>query len=211
MVDTRLPRAERVKPDPDLLYSVNVVERELDRVKVHYCGYSSRFDEWRDVDDVVSVEGEAQALQVEPYRPFELHRYVLNTHVLSFTYIYKFFSAYTCTYIRSHQHNCLFLTENCATRWRWLSIQAWDMTQRCVLRCHMIHTFLPEDFNKLDSLSGHTGGMISRYADLTPLLGERWYIRGLNPKGFVTWIPRLCSTTCINVSHFRTSKLMPSQ
>ena len=76
LADSRLPRAERVKLNPERLYSVEVVEREAGRVKVHYCGYSSTFDEWRDDDDVVSVNGEEQAQQVEPYHPFELHKYV---------------------------------------------------------------------------------------------------------------------------------------
>ena len=72
----RLPRAERIQHDPDRLYAVEVLEKDEKRVKVHYVGYSTVHDEWRDVEDIVppSDEPVKGALQMELYRPFELHR-----------------------------------------------------------------------------------------------------------------------------------------
>ena len=72
----RLPRAERIQHDPDRLYAVEVLEKDEKRVKVHYVGYSTVHDEWRDVEDIVppSDEPVKGALQMELYCPFELHR-----------------------------------------------------------------------------------------------------------------------------------------
>ena len=39
----------------DKLYPVEVTERALNRVKIHYIGYGSDDDEWRDADDIVDL------------------------------------------------------------------------------------------------------------------------------------------------------------
>ena len=72
----RMPRAERVEHDPDKLYAVEVLEKDENRVKIHYVGYSTVHDEWRDVEDIVppSDEPVQGGLQMELYRPLELHR-----------------------------------------------------------------------------------------------------------------------------------------
>ena len=41
-------RRSTKKYDAQKLYSVEIIEREDDRVKVHYVGYSSKYDEWKD-------------------------------------------------------------------------------------------------------------------------------------------------------------------
>ena len=50
-----LPRATREKKSR--LYSVEIVERNVlaGKVKIHYVGYSSSDDEWRDAADVVDL------------------------------------------------------------------------------------------------------------------------------------------------------------
>ena len=34
------------------LYSIEVIEREGDRLKVRYVGYSSKYDEWKDKSEI---------------------------------------------------------------------------------------------------------------------------------------------------------------
>ena len=49
--DIRLPRATRVRAvryDQNKLYPVEILERDGERVKLHYVGYSHQYDEWRD-------------------------------------------------------------------------------------------------------------------------------------------------------------------
>ena len=73
---SRLPRAERIQHDPNRLHVVEVLEKDEKRVKIHYVSYSTMHDEWGDVEDIVppSDEPVKGALQMELYRPFELHR-----------------------------------------------------------------------------------------------------------------------------------------
>ena len=49
----RIPRRTTKKYDSQKLYSVEIVETEDDRVKVHYVGYSSKYDEWKDKSEIV--------------------------------------------------------------------------------------------------------------------------------------------------------------
>ncbi len=72
-----LPRAERVRAREDDLYDVEVVEKDGDKVKVQYIGYSQKHDEWIDAVDVVSRQPPATpgTLQLETYRPLDMHRY----------------------------------------------------------------------------------------------------------------------------------------
>ena len=49
----------------DELYAVEVVEvveRDVDggRVRVHYTGYSSRYDEWKDTNEIVALNKKGQ-------------------------------------------------------------------------------------------------------------------------------------------------------
>ncbi len=54
LADTPLPRAKPVRKD----YALEVLEEDTTngRVKVHYTGYGSEHDEWRDKNDVVVME-----------------------------------------------------------------------------------------------------------------------------------------------------------
>ena len=90
--DLVLPR-ERVKIEPappDQLYPLIVIDEDEERqlVKVHYEGYSSRYDEWRPKDDIVNLdagEGDAnddvaptsEVLESGPVSPFNLYQELL--------------------------------------------------------------------------------------------------------------------------------------
>ena len=78
----RLPRAEKIRQvhDPEKLYEIEVVERDGERLKVHYIGYSSDYDEWKEAADIVhnaeltSERDGSGGHQMEAFRPFDLHR-----------------------------------------------------------------------------------------------------------------------------------------
>ena len=57
-----------MKHDPDKLYAIEVVEEE-NRVKVHYTGYSAKYDEWRNREDIV----EPTIASPERYKPLDVH------------------------------------------------------------------------------------------------------------------------------------------
>ena len=54
LANTKLPRAKRssMKHDPDQLYAIEIVQEE-NRVKIHYTGYSAKYDEWRSREDIL--------------------------------------------------------------------------------------------------------------------------------------------------------------
>jgi hypothetical protein len=62
--DIKLPREKKSKvakeADRDKLYPVEIVEQDdgNGRFKVHYVGYSSQYDEWRDNSEVISLDCE---------------------------------------------------------------------------------------------------------------------------------------------------------
>lgn len=55
--DIHLPRAKRAKKEATL-YELEIVEEDVytNKVKVHYIGYDSDDDEWRDRADIVCLK-----------------------------------------------------------------------------------------------------------------------------------------------------------
>ena len=78
---TKLPRAESFKIEKKL-YPVIVAARKSDgdnaKVKIHYVGYSSDLDEWRDEEELDSLEKEGyeevQSTTASPYQPYTIHK-----------------------------------------------------------------------------------------------------------------------------------------
>lgn len=57
LADVSVPRPTRTKRKAeDELFPIEVVERAGKRVKVHYVGYSSDLDEWKDAGDILDVQ-----------------------------------------------------------------------------------------------------------------------------------------------------------
>lgn len=54
----KLPRAERVNPAKDKLYGIDITDSESLESgvvhRVHYVGYSHRWDEWKRADEIVT-------------------------------------------------------------------------------------------------------------------------------------------------------------
>lgn len=61
------------------LYSIQVIESTVNKVKVHYVGYSSRYDEWKDKSEIKVINSEPENTshvkdKPDAYEPFSLHR-----------------------------------------------------------------------------------------------------------------------------------------
>ena len=73
----KLPRRSAKKVQQKL-FSVEIIEKEESRVKVHYIGYSNKFDEWKDESEVKVTEevlenNESSEETATAYRPFSLY------------------------------------------------------------------------------------------------------------------------------------------
>lgn len=152
LVTIKLPRAQRTRTD-DTLYPLEVIDREGDRVKVHYIGYSTQYDEWRLSSELETVRddsspGDGHQLEVEPYRPFDLHK------ELAYSIKSSLRGSRNDPEIRIDMPFDLLLFNG-------------GLKQHgCLLR----------------RAQGHEVMGIENYSDLVPLLGKRWYIRILNPR-----------------------------
>jgi len=146
----KLPRAQRIK---DKLYPVEIVGRDGDRVKVHYIGYSSQYDEWRLSSDLETLKIKdstrgGQQLELDPYQPFDLHREL----------------AYSIKSSLKGSRNDPEVRI--------------DMPFHLLL----FNGGLKQHGYMLHHGRGHEAMGIENYSDLTPLLVKRWYIRIVNPR-----------------------------
>ena len=74
LADVKLPRA-RPQMTESKLYSVEIVEEEEDRVKVHYIGYDSAHDEWKKKEELEILDDNKQGL--ERYQPYNFYEELL--------------------------------------------------------------------------------------------------------------------------------------
>ena len=85
LADTKLLQAKRSsKHDTDKLFAVEIVEEEENRVKIHYTGYSSKHDEWRDKEDI--VEPTVASSEAGRYKLLDIHEilaYAIKSSLVS--------------------------------------------------------------------------------------------------------------------------------
>ena len=65
LADLKLPRKRKTKTKEiaeDKLFPIEIVERDdlRRRYRVHYVGYSNKYDEWRDDSDIVSLHNDSE-------------------------------------------------------------------------------------------------------------------------------------------------------
>lgn len=145
MSDTVLPRSLRHKKTQDTLYPVDILEQEAGKVKVHYIGYGSSDDEWKDEDEIVDI--------CEPVCLLS------NTFSL-------------------HQELAL------AIKSRLQSSRKGSPEVKIVM--DFDKTVYESGLKVLGTLKKERGiekYVIKTYSDLDTILGENWYIRGLNING----------------------------
>lgn len=146
----KLPRAESVKPK---LYPVTITERNSDKVKIHFVGYSEEYDEWRDEDELENIEAEDQSQDpdpVTPYQPFSIYSN-LRTKIKQS--------------LISGRKNSPIVKIN----------MAFDFIQ--------FSGGLKAAGKPFKVVHGVQHYKIERYQDLNPCLGSSWHFRGLNPNG----------------------------
>ena len=60
------------------LYPIEITEEVEERVKVHYIGYDTKYDEWRSRDEIVqpgSNDSSEKSVPIQlDYRPFDFHK-----------------------------------------------------------------------------------------------------------------------------------------
>ena len=66
-----------MKIDTRKLYSIEIIERKDHRVKVHYIGYSSKYDEWKEKSEIEFPGPQCDQVEDEEavvYEPFSLYK-----------------------------------------------------------------------------------------------------------------------------------------
>ena len=68
LADVKLPKSRAAKRSDSRLYPVEVIEKDsaLGRAKIHYVGYSARYDEWRNDSDIVDTSGDVPRPLLSP-------------------------------------------------------------------------------------------------------------------------------------------------
>ena len=121
----------------DKLYPVTVVEHDASRVKIHYVGYSSEHDEWREGNELEFLdEEETGDVAVSSYHPYSIY----------FALRVKIKQALTCGRRSS-------LIVNIVMQW-WVK-NCWCTIQESA-RCPTLHY---RDLNPILGSSWHFGGL----------------------------------------------------
>ena len=155
--DTRLPRPEKFRAKSDKLFPVKVVEKEGQRVKIHYVGYSTDYDEWREESELESIASDTSeevassediACDIQcSFEPFSLHN---NLKV-----IIK--QSLSCSRKGSPQVKIIVpfdaITFNGGLGLLGIQSKKVQGVQHYTIKC---------------------------YQDLNPILGKNWHFRGLN-------------------------------
>ena len=159
----QLPRSKRIKKDPTL-YELEIVEEDVytNRVKVHYIGYDSDDDEWRDRADIVS------------FKPrHEPGKFNNDTDVCMVVVLIKFY--YTGPF---HLHSELAYRVKLALRPTTRS----DPNVRIELPFDRFLFIggLQQAGKLLKSSHGHSTYGIRSYSSLDLILGRQWHLRVFN-------------------------------
>ena len=160
LVDIKLPkRSRRTKSTSkvDELFPITIVERQESRVKVHYIGYSSIYDEWKDTNELEYLsdqqELQCEPLPSKPVRPFES------------------FSLY---------HNLAVKIKQSLACQRRSSPSVKITTPFDLI---LYNGGLKEAGVPSKKVHGNQYYRINHYRDLNHLLGKNWHFRGINENG----------------------------
>lgn len=171
LADVKVPRRTRCTKvngasfsESSTLNRLKILERDDDnnRVKVRYVGYSRKFDEWRKADDIVDLNESDNSSDEE------------TSSLLGRKQLSKF---------------CLFEELACQIKLSLVGNRKADPV------CSIIMSFDSLHFEVLIRRSVRNGTKgkreaygLSSLSKLDDLLGERWYMRGLNSAGDFCYI-----------------------
>lgn len=169
LVYSKLPRAQLQEPssssqadDLDRLYRVNIIDEEEDQVKIHYIGFSRKYDEWRPKSEVTSLNQEPESGPV--YQPIDIAGPEYSH--------YAELKARIKASLKSSRKDSPVVT---------IDIPFDPLAFNGSIR--LCGTFV-WTFRGTDRYT------IKTYRDLDGYLGSSWYIRVLNPNGDFSYIVR---------------------
>ena len=70
----KLPGSRAATVKAEKLYPVEVVDRDGTRLRIHYVGYDDRYDEWREAEEVETIDTDCEESEAELYLPYDPHR-----------------------------------------------------------------------------------------------------------------------------------------
>ena len=159
LADVNIPRAKKMKCErPDnQLFPVRVLEREENRVKIHYVGYTSTHDEWREVSELEYLEGDAEDQESRESTPSQA----------------------------AYQPHSLYRGLSAKVKQALMCGRKTSPVVRIVMPFDIVlfngglkvAGFLSRTFRKIQHYK------IRNYCDLDGLLGRNWHYRGLNANG----------------------------
>ena len=150
-------------PDTLILYQLRVLERDEDRVKVRCIGYGSKYDEWRRLEDIVDLEDNDDGSDED--LP------LLDGKQLSLVAKFCLFEELACS-IKSSLFSGRKGDPLCSI----------DMNFDCLHFEALVRQGIRKGKGKREVYS------LSSLSKLDDLLGERWYVRGLNIAGDFCYI-----------------------
>ena len=169
LADVKIPRRtpstkvnRATSSESSTLYRLKILERDdrNQRVKVRYVGYSRKYDEWRKADDIVDLNESDNSDE--------------ETVSLLGSQLSKF---------------CLFEELACQIKSSLMSNRKGDPVCCIVMSFDTLHF---EALSRRGARNGTKGKQeiygLSSLSKLDDLLGERWYMRGLNSAGDFCYI-----------------------
>ena len=169
LADVKLPKRSRsinsskstssASPETSVLYRLRVLERDEDRVKVRYIGYGSKYDEWRRLEDIVDL--------VDDDNSDEGDLRLLDSKQLSPVAKFCLFEELACT-----------IKSSLFSRRKGDPLCSIDMSFDCLHFEALVRRGMRKGTKGKTEIYS-----LSSLSKLDDLLGERWYIRGLNRAG----------------------------
>ena len=145
-------------PQASVLYRLRVLERDENRVKVRYIGYGSKYDEWRRLEEIVDLEDNDEGSDED--LP------LLDSKQLSPVTKFCLFEELVCS-----------IKSSLFSRRKGDPLCSIDMGFDCLHFEALVRRGIRKGKGKREVYS------LSSLSKLDDLLGERWYVRGLNRAG----------------------------
>ena len=136
------------------LYPISVIEKQENRVKIHYIGYEDHFDEWRDEAEVETLQDTEETESIaEPCEVLEPYSFYRDLGI-------KIKRSLSCNRTASPAIKI---------------VMPFDVI--------MFNGGLKSSGIPSKKVGGYQHYKIMHYKDLNHLLGQNWHVRGINSGG----------------------------